>query len=282
MKSHHRLIGKTKYIIIGNIGEIQNYLNKIPSTLKINEIFDPFNFENLDLKNLNIFNVEITSKNKCQNLIRQIKIANELCNKSKFNLVTMPINKSIFKKRIQFNGMTEYLGKINNKKTIMLMHGEKFSVIPLTTHINLKNVKDFIKKKYLIISLNEIIKQTKRKIYNLNIKTIKFLCYNPHCSENNTIGLEDKIIANSISNVKEITGPFSADSAFKNIEKNNTLFISMYHDQALIPFKILNEKGINLTMGLNYIRLSPTHGTATDIKFKNKASISSYLSCMEY
>ena len=70
---------------------------------------------------------------------------------------------------------------------------------------------------------------------------------------------EDKIIANSISKFKKITGPYSADSAFKNLNNKNLLFISMYHDQALIPFKILNKKGINITMGLNYRRLSPTH-----------------------
>ena len=56
----------------------------------------------------------------------------------------------------------------------------------------------------------------------------------------------------------------------------------MYHDQALIPFKILNKKGINLTLGLNYRRLSPTHGTANDIKFMDRADISSYLACMQY
>ena len=75
--------------------------------------------------------------------------------------------------------MTEYLAKINKKKTIMLMYGEKFSVIPLTTHINLNDVKKFLNKKYLDKLLNEIIFQTQRKIYKLNIKSIKFLCYNP-------------------------------------------------------------------------------------------------------
>ena len=56
----------------------------------------------------------------------------------------------------------------------------------------------------------------------------------------------------------------------------------MYHDQVLIPFKILNQKGLILTLGLNYKRLSPAHGTAKDIKFKNKADISFlYLACME-
>ena len=81
---------------------------------------------------------------------------------------------------------------------------------------------------------------------------------------------------------QNITGPYSIDSAFKDIKNNNFLFISMYHDQALIPFKILNKKGINLTMGLDYRRLSPTHGTANDIKFKNIANISSYLACMKF
>ena len=56
----------------------------------------------------------------------------------------MPINKSIFKKKIKFIGMTEYLGKLNKKKTIMLMHGDKFSIIPLTTHINLKNIYNIL------------------------------------------------------------------------------------------------------------------------------------------
>ena len=59
--------------------------------------------------------------------------------------------------------------------------------------------------------------------------------------------------------------------------KKNTLFISTYHDQALIPFKILNKKSINITLGLNYRRLSPAHGTAKDIKNKNKSDNTSYL-----
>ena len=164
----------------------------------------------------------------------------------------------------------------------MLMYGEKFSIIPLTTHINLNNVKKFLNKKYLNDSLNEIINQIQKKIYKLNIKKIKFLCFNPHCSENNTIGSEDNIIATSISNFQKVSGPYSADSAFKNLKSKKLLFISMYHDQALIPFKILNQNGVNLTLGLNYRRLSPAHGTAKDIKFKDIADISSYVACMEF
>ena len=281
-KSHKLLKNKVKYILLGNIKELSKYLNKLKSKLDINEIYNPLSFKNYNYETLNLFNIENVSRKKSKNLINQINIANHLANSSQIDLVTLPINKSLFKREMEFIGLTEYLAKINNKKTMMLMHGEKFSVIPLTTHINLNDVKKFLNKKYLNNSLNAIIEQTRRNIYKLKIKSINFLCYNPHCSENNTIGYEDKIIAKSISNFKNITGPYSADSAFRNLKNNNLLFISMYHDQALIPFKILNQKGFNLTLGLNYRRLSPAHGTAKDIKFMNKADISSYLSCMAY
>ena len=64
------------------------------------------------------------------------------------------------------------------------------------------------------------------------------------------------------------------------ILEKKTLFITTYHDQGLIPFKSLNNKGVNLTLGLNYKRLSPAHGTAIDIKNKNSANIESYIQCM--
>ena len=280
-KSHKLLKNKVKYILIGNIKDINKYLKKIKSNLNINEIINPLDFENYNHNSLNIFNIENISKKRYLNLINQIQISNYLSNNSKIDLVTLPINKALFKKEIEFIGMTEYLAKINNKNTFMLMYGERFSVIPITTHINLNEVKKFLNKKNLDRFINKIIIQTSKKIYNLNFKAIKFLCYNPHCGESNTIGPEDKIIANVISKFKKITGPYSADSAFKNLNIKNLLFISMYHDQALIPFKILNQEGINITMGLNYRRLSPAHGTANDIKFKNIADITSYLACMK-
>jgi 4-hydroxythreonine-4-phosphate dehydrogenase len=279
--SHNYLKKKVKYILLGNIKDASKYLSKINSKIEINEIYNPLNFENYKINTLNFFNIENIHKEKYEILLNQLSIANHLSNSSQIDLVTLPINKSVFKKKIEFTGMTEYLAKINNRNTFMLMHGEKFSVIPLTTHINLKDVRKYLNKKYLNLKLNLINKQIQRRIYKLNFKSIKFLCYNPHCSEENTIGNEDRIITEIIKKYKNIYGPLSADSAFNNIE-NNLLFISMYHDQVLIPFKILNKKGINLTLGLNYRRLSPAHGTAGDIKYKNIANPSSYLACMDF
>ena len=280
-KSHNFLKNRVKYILIGNRNELTNYLKKISSNISINEIYNPLNIDNYDKNKLNIFNVENISTEKSINLINQIKISNYLSEKTKFDLVTLPINKSIFKKKIEFNGMTEFLGELNNKKTIMLMHGDKFSIIPFTTHINLKNVTKYIKKNLVYNFIDNLLKQIKIKKYNLQFDKIKFLCVNPHCSENKTLGIEDNIISNVISNFNYIEGPLAADSAFLNI-KQKTLYLSTYHDQALIPFKIINKKSFNLTLGLNYRRLSPAHGTASDIIFQNIADNNSYLECMKF
>jgi 4-hydroxythreonine-4-phosphate dehydrogenase len=278
-KSHQILKEKVKYILIGNIEDLSKELKYISSKLKINQIYDPIKFSNYDKNKLNLYNVNNVSKAKYKNMLNQIKLSNLISNITGYDLVTMPINKSIFKKKIEFIGMTEYLGKINKKQTFMLMYGNKFSIIPLTTHINLKNVYKSIKKEKLIFYIKGITALIKKKIYGLKIKKIIFLCFNPHCGEKYILGNEDRIIKKSISNFKNLFGPFSADSAFINIP-NNSLYISMYHDQALIPFKIINKKSFNLTIGLDYRRLSPAHGTAIDIKHKGIANNSSFIECM--
>ncbi len=280
LKSHSFLKEKLQYLLVGNKFELEEYIIKLKSKFQINEIFDPINFENYIKNQINIFNIEDIYRDKYKNLLNQLVLANKLSCQTKYDLVTMPINKSVIKKKLKFIGITEYLGKLNNCETTMLMYGENFSVIPLTTHINLKDVSRYLNKIEIKKKLNLIMNLLKLKRYNLNFKEIKFLCYNPHCGENNTIGSEDKVLNHLINkNFKKILGPYPADSAF-NIYKKNTLYISTYHDQALIPYKILNKKGFNLTLGLSYRRLSPAHGTAEDIKYKNKSDNSSYLACM--
>ena len=280
LKSHKFIKNKINYIIICDKTELKLYIKRIKSNLKINEILDPIKFLNYDKNSLNVFDVKNKYNEKYKNLLNQIDLSNNLSNVTGYDLITMPIDKSDFKKKMSFTGVTEYLGKINKTDTAMLMYGENFSVIPLTTHINLKTVHKHLNKRKLKKQLNTIINLTKEKKYSLKFSLIKFLCYNPHCGENDTIGKEDLLIKKLIkNNHNKILGPYPADSAFKEYKKN-TLFLSTYHDQALIPFKILNKKGINFTLGLNYRRLSPAHGTAKDIKFKGKANNTSYVQCM--
>ena len=280
IKSFSFLKNKTKYIILCNKSDfIKNSFFK-RYTLEINEILDPISFFNYKKNKLNIFNIDDISKKKYLNLLNQIKIANNLSNITKYDLVTLPINKAIFKKNINFVGMTEHLSELNKKPTLMLMCGDKFSIIPLSTHINLKNVYKYINIKDVDNFLKTVFYNIKKARYKLNFNKIKFLCYNPHCGEEGTLGKEDILIKKLlVQNYKKVEGPYSADSAFLNI-KINTLYLSTYHDQALIPFKILNNNSINITLGLDYRRLSPAHGTAKDIKQKFIANNSSYLQCL--
>ena len=279
IKSFSYLKNKINYIVICNKKDFLNDQNFKKSKFKINEIVDPIGFYGFNKNKLNIFNIQNISNNKYLNMLNQIKIANELANLTKYDLITMPINKALFKKNIKFNGMTEHFGKLNHCKTLMLMVGDKFSIIPITTHISPKNIHRAINKRNFITFLKFFLSCTKNKFYNLSYNQISFLCYNPHCGEEGLLGNEDKNIKELIKNYKKINGPFPADSAFKRLKKN-TLFISTYHDQALVPFKIINKRSLNLTLGLNFRRLSPTHGIARDIKNKNLADNSSYLTCL--
>ena len=276
IKSFLYLKNKVDYLILCNLKEFKKDILFNKSKIEINEIYDPIKFKNYKRYKLNVFNIEDISKQKYVNLLNQIRVSNNIANITKYDLVTMPINKAIFKKKIKFTGMTEYLGALNKRYTIMLMVGEKFSIIPYTTHINVKNIKDYIKTDKLNFFLKNIFINLNKKIYEMTFKNIFFLCYNPHCGEDGTLGKEDVLIKDVLKKHKRVKGFISADSAFNKLNKNS-LFISTYHDQALIPFKILNKKSLNLTIGLNYRRLSPAHGTANDIRNKNQANNGSYL-----
>ena len=279
VKSFNFLRNKVNYILICNKKDLAMSILFKKSNIELNEIIDPLNFINYKKNKLNIFNIEDISKKKHINLLNQIEVSNNIANSTEFDLITMPINKFVFKKKIKFIGMTEYLGSLNQLPTLMLMYGEKFSIIPMTTHINIKDISKYINSKFINNFLKNIINNIKKPQYSLNFKNIKFLCYNPHCGEEGTLGNEDIFIKSAINKHKIIDGPYSGDSAFVKIKKNS-LFLSTYHDQALIPFKILNKKSINITLGLKYRRLSPAHGTAKEIKGKNQADNTSYLACL--
>ena len=146
LKSHKYLKDKVKYIIIGNLKDIKKYTLRTKYRYNFNSIYDPINFTDFKKNFLNIYNID-NAKSKTESLLNQINISNNLSSITNYDLVTMPINKSLFKSKLEFIGMTEYLGYLNKRNTFMLMKGENFSVIPLTTHINPKFVHKSIELK---------------------------------------------------------------------------------------------------------------------------------------
>ena len=167
----------------------------------------------------------------------------------------------------------------------MLISNGKFSVCPITTHIELKDVSKKINSKILIEKIKTIdvwykkIKKKKSKICLLGL--------NPHNSEFRKNSVEQKIIIPTIKKLKmkgvNIQGPFSADTIFINEYKNFDVVVGMYHDQVLSPFKALFKfDAINITLGLKYLRVSPDHGVAKDLINKKKANPISLLKCIKF
>jgi len=208
----------------------------------------------------------------------------------KSNKIKYVINMPIDKKKFLINkypGFTEMFSqKIDNKKNEnMLLFSQNFSVCPVTTHIPLNEVNAKINYKIVNQALKNIDNFYKKRLKK-KIK-LSILGMNPHASKDfSKKNKDNQILKKIVKNFKkkkiDIEGPLSADTAFKNYK--NKVYIGMYHDQVLIPFKLINKfNGINITIGKKYIRLSPDHGTGVDIFKKNKKiNTLSFRKCIEF
>ncbi|PJZ44823.1 PdxA family dehydrogenase [Leptospira brenneri] len=200
------------------------------------------------------------------------------------DLITLPLSKEwVGKSGIQgFRGHTETLAAYYKRPTFMMMSGEKLNVIPLTTHVPLKDVVKELKK----FSWKDLGFALSRSRF-LKDPKIAYLGLNPHAGEGGKIGDEElTILATGAKTLRKakfsVEGPLSADSAFLPGAKPYDLYLSGYHDQGLIPFKLLEgKKGVNITLGLDFIRVSPDHGTAFDIAGKGIADPTGLISCLE-
>ncbi|MBN1638653.1 MAG: 4-hydroxythreonine-4-phosphate dehydrogenase PdxA [Ignavibacteriales bacterium] len=199
----------------------------------------------------------------------------ELLKKKKADvLITAPISKYAWHLAgIKFTGHTSLISNIfNSENVLMSFISKKMKCALLTIHKPIKEiVKNITKEK-----LTDAIKLTYKSLitdFKINNPRIALLGLNPHAGEDGQLGEEEiKIIKPAMRELHNILleGPFPSDGFFSNKDyKKYDFVIGMYHDQILIPFKLLNAKsGVNYTMGLPIIRTSPAHGTAFDIAEK--------------
>ena len=201
--------------------------------------------------------------------------------------INCPIDKKLLNKSKKI-GVTEFLAsksKVNKGSEVMFIHNKSFSVVPITTHINIKNVSKKININLIIKKMNTLKKDFK-KLFDKNPK-IGILGLNPHNAELNRNSEEIRIINPAIRKLRKkgfnVEGPLSADTLFVNNYKKYDVIVGMYHDQVLTPFKTLfHFDAINITLGLGYLRVSPDHGPAKDIINKNKANHLSLLRCVKF
>lgn len=221
---------------------------------------------------------------------RALKAVCELAKNRDINaIVTAPVSKySMNLAGHHFSGQTEILEKFlshDGQKAEMLFVSDLIKVFLLTRHLPLNNVSsqittDLIIKKAKVLNENLI-----NKFYIKNPK-LALCALNPHAGENGLLGKEEEstykpavsLLKNSGIN---IDGPFPADTLFSQADKYDC-YIASYHDQGLIPVKLLGLKSVvNTTIGLDILRTSPAHGTAFDIAGQNKADESSMISAIK-
>lgn len=280
---------KLPIIIICSKKLFENELKKSRTKIKLQ------NFENqnsLIINNIYILDVPLDYKNlslvkKNAYIKRSFEVGLNLLKKeNSLALINGPISKKSFLKG-KYNGMTEFLAfKTKSINEVMLIFNKELSVCPITTHVPINNVSQKIKKKLIV-----------NKIKNIHIFYKKFLGYkpsiavtglNPHCETFVGKNIEKTEILPAIMILKKkrikVSGPFSADTIFlKKNRKKFDVIVGMYHDQVLSPFKsIFKFDAINITLGLNYIRVSPDHGTAVHLIGKRKADASSLIKSIDF
>jgi 4-hydroxythreonine-4-phosphate dehydrogenase len=197
-------------------------------------------------------------------------------------IITAPLSKTSFKMAgIDYPGQTEIMADLCNSKNYMMVFlSSKMVCGLLTIHESIKNVPKLITARRLEKAIG-ILEKT--LIQDLGIKSPKIavLGLNPHAGEKGKIGTEElktiEPFIDSLEKDKNVYGPFVPDAFFATKSFYNfAAVLGMYHDQLLIPFKMMNfNRGVNYTAGLPVIRTSPDHGTAFDIAGKGIADESS-------
>ncbi|QEW21135.1 4-hydroxythreonine-4-phosphate dehydrogenase [Marinibacterium anthonyi] len=205
-------------------------------------------------------------------------------------LCTAPINKKVLIDGADFAhpGHTEYLAaRAGVDRVVMMLAGPDLRVVPTTIHIALSDVPTALTPALLRETI-EITARDLRDRFGLVAPRIAVAGLNPHAGEGGAMGHEELAwIAPLVETMKAeghaITGPHPADTLFHAAARARyDVAICMYHDQALIPIKTLDfDRGVNVTLGLPFIRTSPDHGTAYDIAGKGIATPTSLIEALK-
>jgi len=193
-------------------------------------------------------------------------------------LATAPITKELLQRAgYPFTGQTELLAHLSHtKRFAMMLAGGPLRVALVTTHAPLRDVAKLITVRK-ILEVIELSNQICRR-FGIRRPRIAVAGLNPHAGEGGLLGDEERrIIGPAVKRAARrgiaVSGPHSADTLFYRAAHGEfDAVVAMYHDQGLAPFKLIAfDNGVNLTLGLPFIRTSPDHGTAPDIAGKGVA-----------
>ncbi|MCX5708054.1 MAG: 4-hydroxythreonine-4-phosphate dehydrogenase PdxA [Candidatus Omnitrophica bacterium] len=274
--------GKFKLVIIGDLG----VWRKVASH-KSHVTCEFVDLKNVDLKRFNFGQVNAEYGRASMEYLDK---AMELLRKRQIDcIVTAPISKeSINLAGFHYSGHTEYFAeKTRSKNVVMMLVNKELKFCLVTRHIPLKEVAVKLNRAKITNTIT-VCRKALTEFFALQDPRLVVCGINPHGSDNGLIGREEnQIIRPALQALKKkfkhLDGPLGADVAIGKAKNNlYDCVIAMYHDQALIPLKLLgDETGINMTLGLGFVRTSPLHGTAFDIAGKNIASPASLIAAIK-
>ena len=281
---------RTAFLIIGDLAHLKRIKRSLKLGLKI-EGFNPAIFAVrkpgtvvcLDLKNVSLSKCRpgIPNRFSGRASFEYIREAVGLALSGQIDaLVTAPISKEALNKAgVNYPGHTELLAHLTaTRDYCMMLMGGGLKVILVTTHIPLAKVSRAIteEKVFRIIRLAD---RSFKRHFKLKKPRIGVAGLNPHASDGGLFGgEEEKKLAPAVRRARkegiDATGPVPGDVLFYETRKKRyDVAVAMYHDQGLAPLKLLAfERGVNVTLGLPFIRTSPDHGTAFDIASQFKAN----------
>ena len=203
-------------------------------------------------------------------------------------MVTAPVQKSVINDAgIAFTGHTEYLAERCKADVVMMLVGGGLRVALATTHLPLMDVPGSISKASLLRTLR-VVDEDLKKRFRIKKPRILVAGLNPHSGESGHLGSEDAetiapAIADAIAAGIDAKGPIPADTLFVPERlKDADAVLAMYHDQGLPVLKYASfGRGVNVTLGLPFVRTSVDHGTALDIAGKGKADASSLIEAVK-
>ena len=187
-------------------------------------------------------------------------------------IVTAPINKeALFAAGIKYPGHTEMLADFGGaKKSAMMLANDELRVVLVTIHCSLREAIDRIDKAAVMSAIQLAHDGTQE--FGIEKPRVAVAGLNPHAGESGLFGREEiEIISPAIEDARcagiDVSGPWPGDTVFMQARAGKfDVVVAQYHDQGLIPVKYLGiENGVNITLGLPFVRTSPDHGTAFDI-----------------
>ena len=207
-------------------------------------------------------------------------------------IVTNPIHKdALYAAGFRYQGHTDYLAHLSARhgqpvQEVMMLVADDLRAIPVTVHIPLKDVPSALTAE-AIMRQARVTARDLTRLFGIASPRLAFTGLNPHAGENGAMGRDEiDVIIPALKQMKaeglNVIGPLSADTAFHaEARQAYDAILCMYHDQALIPVKTLDfHGGINVSLGLPFIRTSPDHGTALGIAGQHIANPKSLIAAI--